>query len=69
LSITVVLEAEDVGAFEGERFVDVGEAEIAFGLGDPKDVGAVGVVLVLGDVVVDQCHLFSGHFDWLIDII
>jgi hypothetical protein len=54
-------EAEYVCAFQWKILVNVAKFETGFIGWDPEDVGAFRVILVLGNVVVNECHLLFRH--------
>ena len=61
MSLAVVLEPEEIRAFEWERFIDVRETKVGFVIRHAKDIWTFWVVLILRDVIVDQSHLLLSH--------
>ena len=54
-------EAEGIGTLEREILENVCEGDSVLGRGDGENIGLIGCVFILGDVVEDKGHLFFIH--------
>jgi hypothetical protein len=61
LSIRIIFEAEDIVALQRKGLMNMREAKSGLALRNSEDVGTVGVVLIFGDVIVDEGHFLACH--------